>query len=321
MGTPGTELAIMKRDVVDVVESKVNAFLEKGELNLPADYSPHNAMKSAWLILQNVETTDKKPVLTACTKNSIANALLDMVVQGLNPAKKQCYFIAYGKELVCQRSYFGTMAVAKNVDSTIFDIIAEVVYEGDTFKYKINRGKKEVTEHEQSLENIDKDKIVAAYCMVIDKSDNVMKTEIMTFDEIKQAWKQSKVKPINEKGDVTPSSTHGKFTAGMAIRTVINRACKPIINASSDSNLFLEHFNRADEAVAEHEVEQEIAENANTEEIDVEFEGVEDVEFDEGPEPELALEPEPEKPKDKKPTQTPTKAGQQAIVDEGEPDW
>jgi recombination protein RecT len=39
-------------------------------------------------------------VLQACTRDSIANALLDMAVQGLNPAKKQGYFIAYGKQLV-----------------------------------------------------------------------------------------------------------------------------------------------------------------------------------------------------------------------------
>ncbi len=72
-------------------------------------------MKSAWLILQAAVDKDKKPVLEVCSKNSIANALLDMVVQGLNPAKKQCYFIAYGNGLACQRSYFGTMAVTKQV--------------------------------------------------------------------------------------------------------------------------------------------------------------------------------------------------------------
>ncbi len=269
-----TELALVKKDVVDVVGKKVQEFISRGEINLPANYSPHNAMKSAWLILQGTVDREKKPVLSVCSKDSIANSLLDMVVQGLNPAKKQCYFIAYGKSLVCQRSYFGTMAVAKQVDETIAEIIAEVVYEGDTFKYQMKRGKKEVTVHEQALENVDSKKIKAAYCMVIDHDGEIKKTEIMTFAEIKQAWKQSQMNPFNEKGEVKDSSTHGKFTADMAKKTIINRTCKPIINSSSDSHLFLESVHRADDERAEAEVAEEIAENANGEIIDAEYEDI-----------------------------------------------
>ena len=275
------QLAILKKDTVDVVASRVRQFMENGELHLPANYSPENSMKSAWLILQNTMDRDKKPALAVCTKDSIANSLLDMVVQGLNPAKKQGYFIVYGKQLVFQRSYFGTMAVTKQVDDTIQDIIAEVVYEGDTFKYRINRGRKEITEHEQALENIDGKKIKAAYCMIIDFDGNIRKTEIMTIAEIKQAWKQSQMRPVDEKGNVNPGSTHGKFAAEMCKKTVINKTCKSIINSSSDSHLFKHSFNRASEIVAEQEVAQEIAEHANTETIDVEATGYEDAPDDE----------------------------------------
>jgi len=80
------ELAIIKRDTVDVVADKVKQFQENGEVHFPANYSPENAMKSAWLTLQNTQDRNKKPALEVCTKDSIANALLDMVVQGLNPA-------------------------------------------------------------------------------------------------------------------------------------------------------------------------------------------------------------------------------------------
>lgn len=258
-----TELVLVKKNTVDVVASKVREFQESGQLHLPGDYSPENAMKSAWLILQNTLDRDKKPVLTVCSRDSIANSLFDMVVQGLNPAKKQGYFIAYGKQLVFQRSYFGTMALIKRVDSTVEDIFAEVVYEGDTFKYRINRGKKEVTEHEQSLDNVDGQKIKAAYCMIIDTSGEVKRTEIMTINEIKQAWKQSQVKPVDENGVIRSGSTHEKFTADMCKKTVINKACKPIINSSSDNYLFRESFNRAAEISAEEEVAHEIRENAN----------------------------------------------------------
>ena len=281
-------LAIMKKDVVDVVEARVRQFKQSGELQFPANYSPENAMKSAWLILQSTVDRNGKPALEVCTKNSVANSLLDMVVQGLTPAKKQGYFIVYGNKLVFQRSYFGTMAVAKQVDSSIEDIFAEVVYEGDAFKYRINRGKKEITEHEQALENIDGGKIKAAYCLIVNKDGEVKRTEIMTMDEIKQAWKQSQMRPVDEKGNIKAGSTHDKFTAEMCKKTVINRACKAIINSSSDSNLFKRSFNRADEVATEERVEQEIIENANGDIIDIAPEVVDEPmqELEQGQEPE-----------------------------------
>ena len=281
--------ALVKKETVDIVAARVREFQEHGQLHLPANYSAENAMKSAWLILQNTLDRDKRPVLEVCTKDSIANSLLDMVVQGLNPAKKQGYFIAYGKQLVFQRSYFGTMAVAMLVDDTIQEIVAEVVYESDTFRYRIQRGKKEITEHEQSLENIDGKKIKAAYCMVINTDGEISKTEIMTFAEIKQAWKQSQMHPIDDKGNVKGGSTHDKFTAEMCKKTVTNRACKPIINASSDSHLFQQSFNRTDEVIVEEEMAAAIAAHANTEPIDIEYEA----EAQNDGEPEMPTDPEP----------------------------
>ena len=299
--------ALIKKETVDIVAARVREFQEHGQLHLPANYSAENAMKSAWLILQNTVDRDKRPVLEVCTKDSIANSLLDMVVQGLNPAKKQGYFIAYGKQLVFQRSYFGTMAVAKQVDDTIQEIVAEVVYEGDVFKYRIHRGKKEVTEHEQALENVDGKKIKAAYCMIINTDGEIVKTEIMTFAEIKQAWKQSQMHPIDDKGNVKGGSTHDKFTAEMCKKTVTNRTCKPIINASSDSHLFKQSFNRTEEVIVEEEMAEEIATHANMEPIDIEYETAAETE---------ELESET------KPTPSPTsgQAAQQTTIADG-PGW
>jgi len=272
MSNQMVELALVKKDTVDVVSKKINEFIENGELQLPPTYSPSNALKSSWLTLQETLDKDKKPALQVCTRNSIANSLLDMVVQGLNPAKKQCYFLVYGNKLTCQRSYFGTMALAKQVDDTIDEIIAEVVYEGDVFKYKIYRGKKEVTEHEQTIENVSGKKIIAAYCLITNKDGSVRKTEIMTFEEIKQAWKQSKMTPVDEDGNVKVGSVHEKFTAEMCKKTVINKCCKPIINSSNDSYLFQKAVNRTSEVQTDEEVAEEIAENANKEVLDVEGE-------------------------------------------------
>jgi recombination protein RecT len=156
------------------------------------------------------------------------------------------------------------MAGAKN-------IYAQVVYKGDEFEYEIVKGRKKVIKHIQKIENISNDNIIAAYCVIEFDDGRPDYTEIMTIEQIKQAWKQSVLHPVDEKGNIKAGTTHEKFTEEMAKKTVINRACKALINSSNDSNLFLRAFNRSDEEIAEHELEEEIEENANKELIDVEY--------------------------------------------------
>ena len=262
-----SHINLMKRTVADAVAQKVNEFVKNHEIDLPASYSVGNALKAAWLILQETEDRNRAKALDVCTKDSIANAMLDMVVQGLNPIKNQVYFIVYGKTLTAQRSYFGSMAVAKMVQPLIDDFAYAVVYEGDTFKYGIKNGKKTVLEHEQELENVDKKNIVGAYAIALNAAGDPLRSEIMTIDEIKQAWKQSKMNPVNEKGDVKADSTHGKFTADMAMKTVINKLCKAIVNASSDKSILLERMNRAEDLSDRASAEVEIDDQANTGEV------------------------------------------------------
>lgn len=272
------QLAIMKKNVVDVVENKVREFQKAGEIHFPANYSPDNAMKSAWLILQETKDRNKRPVLETCTRDSVANALLDMVVQGLNPAKKQGYFIAYGNTLVFQRSYFGTMAVTKRVTGAK-EINANVIYEGDEVDYEMVNGKITNLKHKQKFGNINKDKIIGAYCTIVIDSSNVYH-ELMTIDEIRQAWSKSQMWGKGQTEE-RKGSTHDEFRQEMAKKTVINRACKRFINSSDDGSLVIQHFNRQDDAIAEAEAQQEIEENANKETLDFEEENIEDAEFTE----------------------------------------
>lgn len=259
--TQQSSLALMKRDVVDVVEEKVRQFQQSGQLALPANYSAENAMKSAWLTLQTTRDKDDQLVLQVCAKDSIANSLLDMVVQGLNPAKKQCYFIAYGKTLVCQRSYFGDMALVQRVLPGS-EIWYGVVYQGDQFEYQLERGQRKITKHVQRIENIKPDNITAAYCVIEDGKGGAIHTEIMTLDQIKRAWQQSKTYKENGNGP------HQKFPDQMCLRTVIRRACKAIVNASSDDYLLLEHVNRSEGDMAEAEIDADAAAHANGDIID-----------------------------------------------------
>lgn len=266
--TKGSNAISLKREVMGKVESLVSQYMKDGKLHLPANYSPQNAMKSAWLILQDTKDRNRKPALDVCTNQSLTNSLLKMVIQGLDPQKAQCYFIMYDTALACQRSYFGSMALAKRFEPAIAEIPpAQVVYEGDEFEYELAIGKKRVVSHKQKLQNVKKDKIVGAYAMALDKNGKPIRTEIMTIDEIKQSWGQSAMKPVDEKNNIKKGTTQDKFTADMCGKTVINKLCKPIINSSDDSSIMIEVSQKIDEETDRAAAAAEISENANTGEI------------------------------------------------------
>lgn len=258
-----------EKSVVDIVAEKVHEFMRTGQLDLPKDYSVENALKFAYLALHTVENKDHEKVMAdgkltgVCTKASIANALLDMIVQGLDPNKSQVYFVVYAKTLVAQPSYFGAMAVTQRVDFRVKDWGYGVVYQGDQFKYGIKNGKKTVIDHVQDFGNIDNDKIVGAYAMALDKDGSPIATEVMTIEQIHQSWKQSQMKPFDDQGNLKPSSAHAKFPGDMAIRTVVNKVAKFLINASSDNALLLERINRAQDLADAAGVQAEIESHAN----------------------------------------------------------
>lgn len=261
----GNVLALVKKDTVDIVAAKIREFQERGELHFPPYYSPENAMKAAWLKLQ--ETTDRngKPALQVCTKDSIANALLKMVVYGLTPLKDQGYFIVYGNKLTWQNSYFGNIALWKRATGSDKDPVAVVVYEGDEFEYEIVDGEIKILRHKQNIDNVKPDKITAAYA-ILTYPDGEKKVTLMTMDEIRVAWNQGQTKG--------KSPAHINFPAEMAKKTVINRACKIAIKSSDDSSLKLikEVMAANEEEITEAAIEAEIAENANQELVDIEYE-------------------------------------------------
>lgn len=255
---PGSQPpAMIDRTLSDAVLAKVKVFTQNKDLRLPPDYSPENALKSAWLILLETKTSKndgERPVLEACTKDSVANSLLRMVLLGLNPLKGQCDFIAYGNKLSCDLNYFGTLALAKRLGD-VKEVIPIIVYEGDQFEYEITGGIKKVTKHIQSFDNIDINKIKGAYATVFfNEPDHEPYVEIMTMAQIRQAWMQGAMK-----GN---SPAHQKFPDQMSNKTVISRACKLFINSSDDSDLGILPDDK--KAIAS---KQQIDDGANKEEI------------------------------------------------------
>lgn len=255
----------MEKTIADLVLNKVKIFTTNRDIRLPENYSPENALKSAWLILLDTKDRNNAPALSVCTKDSIANALLNMVLQGLNPVKKQCDFVVYGDKLTLQREYHGTVALAKRY-AAVREPVGTVIYEGDTFEYSIEpNGYKRIIKHEQSLDNIDENKIKGAYATLIFEDPNRPPyVEIMTIQQIRQSWQQGATK-----GN---SPAHKNFPGEMCKKTVISRACKLFISASDDSSLFDD--DPQDDRTAS--AKQAIAENANKEIITMDAEVVED---------------------------------------------
>lgn len=254
------------RNITDTVLNKVKQFQQAGQIYFPNNYSPENALKSAWLKLQEVKDKNGKLALEVCTQPSIANALLNMIIQGLNPMKNQCYFIPFGNQLTLMRSYFGSIAVAKQFGE-IENITAEVIYQGDKLETEIKRGKTLIVSHTRSFDNINKAKVIGAYATILYK-DDTEESLVMTIEQIKTSWKKSKLNPDSKE------STHSQFTEDMCKRTVINKICKYYINTKDDSNLNMikQAFETSDEEMREAEVEYEIEANANKETIDIEDE-------------------------------------------------
>lgn len=223
-----TGLKKFEEETVGKVLGHIDELQNTGELVLPKNYVPGNALKFAWLHLQTVKDKNKRAALDVCTKLSIVNSLLEMTVKGMSVAKKHGAFIVRGNQLTWQDQYFGNLMRAKR-DAEVKDVNARTIYEGDEYITRVNeRGVKELVKHDSPIENIDSGKIRGAYA-IVEYTDGRLKLTEMTIGQIRKAWDQG-----DAKGQ---SKAHQNFTDQMCERTVINRACKVALNSSDDSGI------------------------------------------------------------------------------------
>ena len=260
---------IEEKQITDIVFNKVVALQAKGAIDFPNNYSVGNALKSAYLILQDAKTREKKPVLQVCTQESIASALLDMIIQGLNPTKQQCYFIPYGNQLTLSRSYLGTIALIKRLKG-VKDVVAYPIYKNDKLDigFDILTGKTKINEFKPALDHKAQD-LIGALGIVVGENE-ILYLEYMNMEQIRNAWNQGTMK-----GN---SPAHKNFPDQMAIKTVINRVCKKYVNAADDSDKIADLISKTAEEV-DNELEIEMAENANAKELPLDE--IEEVEFEE----------------------------------------
>jgi recombination protein RecT len=222
-----TQLTVAEKTIADTVQNRVNALVTAGRLNLPQDYSLGNAMSSAFLKLQKTKDRNDKPVLEACTKESIANTLLDMAIMGLSMSKDQCYPIAYGTELTCFVSVWGKIAAFKRLKGVEGDPVANLIYEGDEVELDNTNGELSIAKHVQKWESVIAGKITGAYASVTFNGQK--RWAVLPMREILEGWSKSQA-----------DKNHQQFTGEFAKRSALNRLMKSIIKTTSDKDILAE---------------------------------------------------------------------------------
>lgn len=218
-----TSLTKTSSNVGDQVITRVENLTKVG-FSCPADYNFINAIKSSMLVLQELKDKNGKPALEVATPASVATALFEMAVRGLDASKKTCYFIMRGDKLCMNESYFGKALQVKRIYPD-FDPRPIVIHEGDEFEYEIDpkTGCKRLVKHIQKLENLDKD-FVGAY-MYIPTANGGQDLYIMSKKMILTAWSKSSSRD---------QATHRQFSEKMIGKTLVNSGCNMIINSTPD---------------------------------------------------------------------------------------
>ena len=213
-------------NVGTLVLNRVDEMCKIG-FTMPKDYNYVNAVKATMLKLQEVKDKNGKPALEVCTPSSIQSALFEMVVKGLDVSKNQAYLVVYNDKLQLQESYFGKVLQVKRIFPD-WEPRPNIVHEGDTFKYTVNpeTGRRELVEHTQSLENLDKP-IVGGY-IYLPCADGGKDLYCMTYKQIVASWSKSR----------SGGATAKQFPEKMAMKTLVNSGCNIIINSTpSQSNI------------------------------------------------------------------------------------
>ena len=241
-------------NVGTLVLNRVDEMCKVG-FTMPKDYNYVNAVKATMLKLQEVKDKNGKPALEVCTPSSIQSALFAMVVKGLDVSKNQAYLVCYGQQLQLQESYFGKVLQVKRIVPD-WEPRPNIVQEGDTFKYTVNpeTGRRELVEHTQSLENLDKP-IVGGY-IYLPCADGGKDLYVMTAKQIAAAWSKSR----------SGGATAKQFPEKMAMKTLVNSGCTMVINSTPSQSTVADNsddpnapepaqeFDYAEEVVEVHEL-------------------------------------------------------------------
>lgn len=263
---------IIPKNISDIVFNTVQEYQNKGIMTLPKNYDVGTALKSAWLTIQG----DSK--LMNCNRDSLLNSMLDMVVLGLNPAKKQCYFVSMGTSCALIPSYFGKQAAVKRL-SGVIDIRSDVIYKGTKYELVCDEYGNDNIKilNPCPLEERKKENMIGAWCKIIMNKDicgSDSYCTIMTNQEIESAWKMNR-------GGI--NKTHEIFFVEMAKKSVISRCTKNYINTLDDSdNIFVETLNKVNENDFIYDEQKEKQNEEVFKEKNIDASNIFEAEFEEG---------------------------------------
>ncbi len=239
------ELQVTQKEkgIADSVANRVRELSTQEDLALPKGYDYVNALKSAELRIVGIKNRDGKTALDFCTKKSIAQALLDMVLLGLSPERTQCYFVPYGNELTLIPSYFGKVASLKRSVPEVDKIVCDIAHEGDKVRWVRTANGVRYAECIETDPMTNHDKPISmGFCNIYSKTGELLGNAIMTYKEIETCWKHNT--------GYGKTSTHKEFPEEMAKKVLIGRACKFLKNTSitGANSLVVDAFTRADKA-------------------------------------------------------------------------
>lgn len=225
---------VLPKNITDKVMNTLTLYQQQGTVAFPQGYSVGNALKAAYLIYQN----DKK--LQQCTNASVANALLDMCISGLNPSKNQCYFVSMGDQCTLMTSYFGKQTMVKRIKGVV-DVRSDVIYQDTGYELLVDEyGNDDIAITKPCpLDKRKSANIIGAWARIIlDKEvwgvDTY--TAIMTLEDIQNAWSMGSA--------YGKSKAHQKFMGEMAKKSAINRCIKNFINTRDDQDILIDTLNR-----------------------------------------------------------------------------
>jgi recombination protein RecT len=231
--------------MIEEIKNRIDKLVKEKKIEIDSSYNYQNAIQEAFIEIGKLKNKKQESALDVCSKKSISTAILQMIMQGLDPANKEVYFqIQQKKEqsiLTFKRSYFGTIKLLKR-RTDVKQIFTEVVYKKDKFdEYTIINGRKTI-KHRQRAENIINtiDNIEAVYVVIsfkVTNKDNPKDDiiEIMPMSQIIYSWEQysSSYQYAKKEGMESP---HTKYPDQMAKRTVLERVAKTLLPSIHESN-------------------------------------------------------------------------------------
>lgn len=238
--------------------------LEENKLALPEGFNKERFVQNVLALTDSNKDLQEWARKHEDAGRQIVKGAMRGAFLGLDFINRECYLIPYGNELQFMTDYKGQKKLCKKYSKRpIKEIYAKVVRDGDEFQESITDGEPHIDFKPLAFNN---GKVIGAFAVCL-FSDGGMIYETMSVNELENVRKKSKM----GKGGAWAS-----FTEEMYKKVVLRRLCKGI-ELDFDNYHQLESFNsdtdiRTDAEVIEQNVQEEIAEKANTQELLIEEE-------------------------------------------------